>query len=889
MIRNVIFDLGRVLVEFDPRAAYLRGFGWDEATVLDVYDAAFGKDWALHDRGDYESIGDLLEALIAKRPDLEEKLRAVFAGDWVAVHKPKADTAAYLAELKARGYGIFLLSNLSKETHAAVKRYPFFSLLDGAVLSYEARALKPEPEIYEALLRRYALDPAECVFVDDVPRNLAGAAQFGIRGVLFTEFPAARLRLEELLAAEGLPTDPARDLTREVNVFQGCGEIDLPRPQGVAAKWFFIKAGCGNTSPGASLPFGAVSAAPFSGGYPTGYGDHMPNSFARPVHFPEGKGLLGFSHVQQSGTGAIGFYYNYAVITPRYADSPARRVPTRETARPGYYACTLEDIRCELTVFDRMAMHRYAFGRPGGTVTVDFANNGLNIPNWGRDGSNVLRTYQAGPHTVCAETELEGLTVRFAVKGNGHFTAGEGRAEMTVPEEGVAELTVSLSPRSAEAVLRRVLNAPAFDDAARAARGAWNRALHAIEIETDDDVVREIFYSNLYHSYIKPADWSEESFLWKEGPFTADLATLWDMYKTALPLVYLTNRTLGERLNETLLRLCETLGFMPNGLGLKRDERMFSDQARMLGFYALFTAYRYGYPLDPKRLLAAFRRDLADPAKRDFTEEHRCVSHTFLLDAAEACALALQIAEETGDEETAALVRPYAALWRSVYDEKTGLLGADSSYYEGTLYNYSFRQHVDMEARIALAGGNERFAMLLDDFFGYGAPDVKLPTDPHDHAAVEAGMRLGRFEGFNNESDTEAPFSYVYAGRHDRTCEIVRAGMKYMFARGRGGLPGNNDSGALSSYYVFMALGLFPVAGQDLFLLGSPFVKHARVNLFNGNALEIRVNGGGDAAIYVREARFNGAPLPGFKIRAGELVRGGTLEFDMAEKAAAGA
>ena len=101
-----------------------------------------------------------------------------------------------------------------------------------------------------------------------------------------------------------------KDFCKYVNVFQGTGEIDLPKPEGVAARWFFIKAGCGNTSPAACLPFSAMSVSPFSGGYPTGYGDHMPNSFARPVHFPAGKGLLGFAHLQQSGTGAIGFYYN---------------------------------------------------------------------------------------------------------------------------------------------------------------------------------------------------------------------------------------------------------------------------------------------------------------------------------------------------------------------------------------------------------------------------------------------------------------------------------------------------------------------------------------------------------------------------------------------------
>ena len=106
--------------------------------------------------------------------------------------------------------------------------------------------------------------------------------------------------------------------------------------------------------------------------------------------------------------------------------------------------------------------------------------------------------------------------------------------------------------------------------------------------------------------------------------------------------------------------------------------------------------------------------------------------------------------------------------------------------------------------------------------------------------------------------------------------------MKYMFTTGRGGIPGNNDTGALSSYYVFAALGLFPVAGQDLFLLGSPFVKKATVRLFNGNTLTVTATSEDDADIYVKSVTFNGAPVSGFRLTAKELLAGGTLAFTMA-------
>jgi putative alpha-1,2-mannosidase len=105
-----------------------------------------------------------------------------------------------------------------------------------------------------------------------------------------------------------------------------------------------------------------------------------------------------------------------------------------------------------------------------------------------------------------------------------------------------------------------------------------------------------------------------------------------------------------------------------------------------------------------------------------------------------------------------------------------------------------------------------------------------------------------------------------------------------MFTTGRGGIPGNNDTGALSSYYIFAALGLFPVAGQDLFLLGSPFVKKATVLLHNGRVLTVEAPDTDDAHIYVKSVSFNGKALPDFRISAKELLGGGTLTFTMSDE-----
>jgi putative hydrolase of the HAD superfamily len=203
MIKNIVFDLGRVMVEFDP-LTYIRGFGFPEETNARLYEAVFGYDLYLHDRGDYETIEDLREAVAAKHPALEAEIRAVLKGDWVKIHYLKKETEAYLRELKARGFGIYILSNLSLESYEFIKQYDFFRLTDGGVFSYQERSNKPEEKIYRALLDRYALNPQETVFIDDNEANVAGAEALGIRTVLFTDIESARNAVEKIITEENV-------------------------------------------------------------------------------------------------------------------------------------------------------------------------------------------------------------------------------------------------------------------------------------------------------------------------------------------------------------------------------------------------------------------------------------------------------------------------------------------------------------------------------------------------------------------------------------------------------------------------------------------------------------------------------------------------------------
>ena len=171
-----------------------------------------------------------------------------------------------------------------------------------------------------------------------------------------------------------------------VNVFQGTRASVEPKPNTLSFLWNSFKGKAGNTSPSACLPFGSVSCSPYSGGYSSGYGAFKRNGGEIPKTFFEGDKLIGFSHFTHSGSGAFGFYYNYLVTVPHLEktdDLFALKEIDNERASVGYYACRFvkENIQAEVTVSDKVAIHRYAsLSNKPLKIAVDVSNDGLNQP-----------------------------------------------------------------------------------------------------------------------------------------------------------------------------------------------------------------------------------------------------------------------------------------------------------------------------------------------------------------------------------------------------------------------------------------------------------------------------------------------------------------------------
>jgi predicted alpha-1,2-mannosidase len=189
-------------------------------------------------------------------------------------------------------------------------------------------------------------------------------------------------------------------------------------------------------------------------------------------------------------------------------------------------------------------------------------------------------------------------------------------------------------------------------------------------------------------------------------------------------------------------------------------------------------------------------------------------------------------------------------------------------YYEGSGYQYSTYVPHDVQGLINRLGGDAQFVAWLDAFFdnitGSGKDNSGLYTQ-------------------GNEPDLLAPYLYIHAGRADRTQEAVRRILEKEYHPGRAGLPGNDDAGTMSSWYVWNALGLYPNAGQPYYYIGSPLFRRAQINLGNGRKFTIDAANSSLTNKYIRRATLNGRTLNRAWLSHAEVARGGRLVLSMSD------
>jgi predicted alpha-1,2-mannosidase len=694
--------------------------------------------------------------------------------------------------------------------------------------------------------------------------------------------------------------------------------IDLASP-------FFGVDGGGNTVPGASVPFGFVSLSPdTSHGSTSGY---------------DSNGLiLGFSATHVSGTGGAGKYGNFRVTPAIGGDAWGNLAFAKgdEVASPGYYAVTIgapgKAIRVELTASRLAAFHRYTFpataeariafdasatvplggGGPrssGGRVTViDARHLSGSMTFEGGWGANA-------PYTLYFFAEFDRPAVEIgrwlAHRGEFSRAPGPGASEGGNTRSGLenrlgayatfdtrrnraVEMKVGVSFISVDQA-RRNLGAMTFDQTRAEAQKLWADALGTIDVEGGSDEQRRIFASALYRTQLMPHDLTGENVWWRSGePHYEDFFTIWDTFRTLHPLLTLIQPQRQRDMVRSLLDTYAHTGWLPDARiagatgpsqGGSNGDVLIADAIvkglggfdEKLGLEALLKdgEVQSDDPLNHGRELKDYL-----PLGYMSLSQTRSASRT-LEYAYDDYAIA-SAAAKLGRRDIAQRFAAQSRNWRNLWDAQLHCIHPryadgrwlenfdcgreypdatsewwDAPFYEGSSRQYSTFVPHDVAGLIERLGGKARFVAWLDAFFDEGA---------YNHG---------------NEPDILAPWLYIHAGRPDRTAERVRAIMAKQYNSGRSGLPGNDDAGTLSSWYVWAAMGLFPNAGQPFYYIGSPVFTRSTIHLEHGRSFVIEAPGTSAANLYVLSAELNGKTLDRAWLTHEEIARGGRLVLHM--------
>lgn len=198
MINTIIFDIGRVLVEWDWKS-YLQEMGFSEEKTEKLAKAIFQNEtWKETDRGVW-SDEEIIQSFVKEAPEYETDIRNIWEDMGRCVYKCEY-TDHWIEELKNRGYRVYYLSNYGKTLREKTKEaLNFTQNCHGGIFSYEIQKIKPDAAIYKALVEKYSLNPQECVFLDDTLENVTAAEKCGIHAIWFINYEQAKKELEEKL------------------------------------------------------------------------------------------------------------------------------------------------------------------------------------------------------------------------------------------------------------------------------------------------------------------------------------------------------------------------------------------------------------------------------------------------------------------------------------------------------------------------------------------------------------------------------------------------------------------------------------------------------------------------------------------------------------------
>ena len=460
---------------------------------------------------------------------------------------------------------------------------------------------------------------------------------------------------------------------------------------------------------------------------------------------------------------------------------------------------------------------------------------------------------------------------------------------------------------------------PDFNAVRNAAKSTWETALSKIKFQTPDDDIKTIFYTALYHTMIMPTDFTDvngeylgfkkQVGIAEDFTYRTDMS-LWDTFRTAHPLYNLIAPDIQRDCLKSLVRMARvggTLPRWPSGGGYTGS--MFGSPADMVVTESYLKGIRdfeaeeaFGYmkKTSMQTVPGADNRPRVDEyntygyclAKSDKDSVSRTLEYAWADGSIALMAEALGKNEDA--EYFAAKSQNYKNLWNPVtkyfqarfadgswqkllmpgitsyYDEIRPVKVSDA-YCEGSPRQWRWSVPHDPQGLIDLFG-KKYFVRELDRF---------MLDASKNRAAIDPGA--GYWQG--NQHDIHAPYLFNEAGRPDLTQKWVRWALAERHSTDVDGLDGNDDGGTLSAWYVFSALGFYPVAGTDLYWHGSPNIERAEVNLGNGKTLTVIAKNQSPENIYVQNLTVNGQAVESPSFAHSLIAEGGTMVFTMGPNA----
>ena len=475
---------------------------------------------------------------------------------------------------------------------------------------------------------------------------------------------------------------------------------------------------------------------------------------------------------------------------------------------------------------------------------------------------------------------------------------------------------VALSSTSAEGALKNLRTesgGKSFDEIKADAVARWDKELGALRAEGSSDELR-MFYTSLYHTMVNPSVYSDVDGAYRgldggihytDGWDDYTVFSLWDTYRAEHPLLLLMH---PGRARDMALSMLHHQAQSAHGL-LPIWSLMANEGWCMSGYHAvsvLADALLAGASIDGERVLDAMASTSTVPyleglgayLEKGFVPlENSSTGASTTLEYAYDDWTIYRAAKYLGDEAMAKTYRERALNYRNLFDGKSPFARAKHSdgswksptdprqtygegFIEGNSYNFSFHVPHDVEGLIGLMGGEKRFLSILDTLFS-------APLDPkyyEDNEDIEASCLIGGYV-HGNEPSHHIPYLFQWTSEPWRGEYWLREIMERMYRPRRDGLGGNDDCGQMSAWYVFSAMGFYPVCpGSGEFVLGAPFLPESTLTLEDGKTFTVKAPAVSSKNRYVRSVRLNGQKLTRRYLTREDILGGGVLEFEMTDR-----